>query len=160
MDPKVYNGKDKTFFFFSYEGFRNRVGASSASSTVPTPEMYNGDFRKWVDAAGAAHDPDLRSHHARRPPRRRGHAHPSPTISSPKLCSTRSGRRPSRRIPDGSGVLKPNVGAAPGTVGYVSNNYLITSGTEVQPAEQVQRQGRPHIRQKDRISRLQRLEPT
>src|SRR5215469_2162471 len=24
--PKVYRGKDKTFFFFSYEGFRNRAG--------------------------------------------------------------------------------------------------------------------------------------
>ena len=27
--PKIYNGKDKTFFFFSYEGFRNRNGATN-----------------------------------------------------------------------------------------------------------------------------------
>ena len=26
--PKMYNGRNKTFFFFSYEGFRNRVGAT------------------------------------------------------------------------------------------------------------------------------------
>ena len=26
--PKIYHGKDKTFFFFSYEGFRNRNGAN------------------------------------------------------------------------------------------------------------------------------------
>ena len=26
---KLYNGKNRTFFFFSYEGFRNRVGASA-----------------------------------------------------------------------------------------------------------------------------------
>ncbi len=51
--PKIYNGKDKSFFFFAYEGFRNRVGATASATTVPTPEMYNGDFSKWVDAAGA-----------------------------------------------------------------------------------------------------------
>ena len=49
--PKLYNGKNKTFFFASYEGFRNRVGANTGSfSSVPTPEMYTGDFSNWVDA--------------------------------------------------------------------------------------------------------------
>ena len=38
--PKIYNGKNKTFFFFSYEAFRNRDGASSSFATVPTAEMY------------------------------------------------------------------------------------------------------------------------
>ena len=43
--PKLYNGKNKTFFFASYEGFRNRVGANTGSFfSVPTPEMYNGDL--------------------------------------------------------------------------------------------------------------------
>ena len=51
--PKIYHGKNKTFFFFSYEGFRNRNGATNATATVPTPEMYNGDFSKWVNAKGA-----------------------------------------------------------------------------------------------------------
>ena len=51
--PKIYNGRDKTFFFFSYEAFRNRVGASSTFATVPTEEMYRGDFSKWVNATGA-----------------------------------------------------------------------------------------------------------
>ena len=51
--PKVYHGKDKTFFFFSYEGFRNRTGANGTAFTVPTPEMYNGDFSKWVTSTGA-----------------------------------------------------------------------------------------------------------
>src|SRR5207245_10208099 len=50
--PKIYHGKDKTFFFFSYEGFRNRNGATNAGATIPTPEMYNGDFSDWVDASG------------------------------------------------------------------------------------------------------------
>src|SRR5436190_18588720 len=47
--PKLYNGRNKTFFFVSYEGFRNRVGSNGSILTVPTPEMYKGDFRNWVD---------------------------------------------------------------------------------------------------------------
>ena len=47
--PKLYNGKNRTFFFFSYEGFRNRVGASPVPYSVPPPEFYNGDLRNWVD---------------------------------------------------------------------------------------------------------------
>src|SRR6476469_8384618 len=50
--PKIHNGKDKSFFFFAYEGFRNRVGATASATTVPTPEMFKGDFSKWVNAAG------------------------------------------------------------------------------------------------------------
>ncbi len=33
----------------AYEGFRNRVGANATILSVPTPEMYGGDFRNWVD---------------------------------------------------------------------------------------------------------------
>ena len=47
--PKIYKGKNKTFFFFSYEAFRNRAGANGFSQTIPTPEMYTGDFSNWVD---------------------------------------------------------------------------------------------------------------
>jgi hypothetical protein len=48
--PKLYNGRNRTFFFIAYEGFRNRVGANDTIRTVPTPEMYEGDFSRWVDA--------------------------------------------------------------------------------------------------------------
>ncbi|MCX6629628.1 MAG: carboxypeptidase regulatory-like domain-containing protein [Candidatus Solibacter sp.] len=54
--PKLYNGKDKTFFFFSYEGFRNRVGGSTSPIALPPPEVYTGDFTNDVsrnkDASG------------------------------------------------------------------------------------------------------------
>lgn len=41
----IYNGKDKTFFFFNWE--RGRLAQSNAPSfrRVPTVEMRNGDFR-------------------------------------------------------------------------------------------------------------------
>jgi hypothetical protein len=41
--PKVYNGRDKTFFFVSYEGERQRDGVVF-NSTVPTDAQRNGDF--------------------------------------------------------------------------------------------------------------------
>jgi len=48
--PHVYDGKDKTFWFFSWEGFRLRQGASPVLTTVPTPAELAGDF----SAAGIA----------------------------------------------------------------------------------------------------------
>src|SRR6202035_5854209 len=47
--PKLYKGRNRSFFFISYEGFRNRIGGNSIIKTIPTPEMYEGDFSKWVD---------------------------------------------------------------------------------------------------------------
>ncbi len=46
--PKVYNGRDKTFFFVAYEGFRNRVGVVTSATGVPPLEFYDGDFRNLV----------------------------------------------------------------------------------------------------------------
>jgi hypothetical protein len=46
--PKIYNGRNKTFFFASYEGFRNRSGNSPSYSTIPLPEMYQGDFHNYI----------------------------------------------------------------------------------------------------------------
>jgi len=43
--PKVYNGRDKTFFFFDYEAFREAVGLPS-SFTVPTALERTGNFSK------------------------------------------------------------------------------------------------------------------
>lgn len=51
--PKLYNGRNRSFFFLSYEGFRSREGNTPAYFTIPLPEMYSGDFTGWVTAAGA-----------------------------------------------------------------------------------------------------------
>ena len=43
--PKLYNGKNKTFFFFSEEVFRNVTYANGSSFlTLPTAAMRAGDF--------------------------------------------------------------------------------------------------------------------
>src|SRR6202012_1058225 len=51
--PKLYNGRNKTFFFASYEGFRNRVGAGNGSFfSVPPPAFWTGDLSQWVNGSG------------------------------------------------------------------------------------------------------------
>ncbi len=42
--PKIYNGRNKTFWLAGWERHFENAGTSSARTTVPTPEMYNGDF--------------------------------------------------------------------------------------------------------------------
>jgi hypothetical protein len=49
--PWLYNGKDKTFFMFNYEGYREGVPQPLTLSTI-APEFLDGDFSKLVDGAG------------------------------------------------------------------------------------------------------------
>src|SRR6266581_4054136 len=49
--PKIYNGKNRTFFFTSYELLR-QVSASTSSTTMPTMAMRNGDYSGLVDSLG------------------------------------------------------------------------------------------------------------
>ncbi len=49
--PKLYNGKNRTFWFVNYEALR-RVQASTSSYNVPTEAMRNGDFSGLVDSQG------------------------------------------------------------------------------------------------------------
>ena len=41
--PKLYHGRDKSFFMFNYEGFRFNTGGNSLNS-APTQAMVGGDF--------------------------------------------------------------------------------------------------------------------
>jgi hypothetical protein len=41
--PKIYDGRNKTFFFFSWEQYREDVGLTF-NDTVPTTAFRNGDF--------------------------------------------------------------------------------------------------------------------
>lgn len=53
--PKVYNGKNKTFFLFSYEGIRDARPRFDASNVwVPTTALANGDFSAFRPANCAA----------------------------------------------------------------------------------------------------------
>ena len=50
MIPKVYNGKDKTFFFFSFEEFRENTLVGNVLDTVPTLNYRAGNFASLMAA--------------------------------------------------------------------------------------------------------------
>lgn len=148
--PKVYHGRNKTFFFFSYEGFRNRNGATNATATIPTPEMYNGDFSNWVNSKGAVipiYNPVSQVQNADGTYTRA--AFPGNKIPASMFNPTAV---QALKVFQASGALAPNNGAAPGTLAYVNNNYIISNGTSVQPVNKWSIKGDHLFNEKQRIS--------
>src|SRR5579863_2924104 len=47
--PHLYNGRDKSFWFFDYEGLRDHERASPFFPNVPTAAMWSGDLSNAVD---------------------------------------------------------------------------------------------------------------
>jgi hypothetical protein len=47
--PHVYNGRNKSFWFFDYEGLRDREREGIQQPWVPTAAMWNGDLSNAVD---------------------------------------------------------------------------------------------------------------
>ncbi|MEK7406113.1 MAG: TonB-dependent receptor [Acidobacteriota bacterium] len=57
--PRIYDGRNRTFFFAAYEGYRN-INPRTGSGRVFSEAMRNGDFRELVDSQGRQtkiHDP-------------------------------------------------------------------------------------------------------
>ena len=52
--PKLYDGRNKTFWFFNYEAYRT-YAATTTSTTVPTAAMRGGDFSGLIDGTGRAY---------------------------------------------------------------------------------------------------------
>jgi Carboxypeptidase regulatory-like domain len=147
--PKIYKGKDKTFFFSTMEWFRNRRAGQPFTASVPTPEMYTGDFSKWVD--------------------RNGKMIP---IYDPSTTRTVNGVRvrdpfPGNQIPDQKispfakqflalvrDGIKPTTTAAPGTFDYVNNNFIKAGGTSLDPWTKFSVRGDHTFSEKNKISGL------
>ncbi len=49
--PKLYNGKNKTFWLFDYEGLKLRQN-TFATTAVPTAAMWNGNLSNITDTSG------------------------------------------------------------------------------------------------------------
>lgn len=129
--PKVYNGRNRSFFFVSYEGFRNRVGANDTILSVPAPEMYQGDFRNWVDQNNrpiAIYDPSTTR------PNQSGGGSVRDVFTGNQIPVSRFSSTGATLAKFGEAV-KPNRGFAPGTSGYVRNNYIVTGGTMITPTD-------------------------
>jgi len=51
--PRIYNGKDRSFFFFAFEGF-HLSQSGSVNSQQPTTAMRNGDFSAFLPGGACA----------------------------------------------------------------------------------------------------------
>lgn len=51
--PKVYDGRNKTFFFVAGERSRAKNYSSTSLISLPITDFRNGDFRRYTNAAGA-----------------------------------------------------------------------------------------------------------
>jgi hypothetical protein len=131
--PKIYNGKNRTFFFFSYEGFRNRAGALPTPYSVPPPDLLNGNFSNWVNGSGqryTIYDPMTTSFNATTGTYSRqaftGNIVPTSRID-PVAQSIIAFAAP---------LIVPNApGLVPGTSAYVRNNYINSVGTSQAPSD-------------------------
>ena len=133
--PKLYNGKNRTFFFFSYEGFRKRVGNAGVISSVPTPEMFTGDFSKLVNSAGkqlVIYDPAT----TRANPSGSGYIRdpfPGNVINPVRFSSVAK-----QYLALAGGKIAPNrPGLTPGTIGYISNNFMSGDGSTAQTTDKL-----------------------
>jgi hypothetical protein len=53
--PKIYNGKNRSFFYFSYDKYHeNNFGYGSPNLTVPIPDFWKGDFSRYLTASPTA----------------------------------------------------------------------------------------------------------
>lgn len=130
MLPKIYDGRNRSFFFTAGEWFRNRVGAASQRFSVPTPEMYQGDFRYWVDDRGVRlpiYDP------ATTRPNPAGAGFIRDPFPNNLIPQARFSRLASNMLKVVGNIAFPNNNATPGTSDYVRNNYINNRGTALDP---------------------------
>lgn len=55
--PKIYDGHNKTFFFFNLEIYRNTVNTAGNFATLPTAAMRGGDFSALLTGRQLGTDP-------------------------------------------------------------------------------------------------------
>jgi hypothetical protein len=149
--PKIYDGRNKTFFFASGEYFRDRVGAASQRFSVPTPEMFNGDFSKWVDANNnliTIYDPSTTK------PNPNGSGFVRDAFVGNQIPQARFSAVAKGIADVAKPVLTPNNAGAPGTSGYVRNNYINNVGTTVNPWEKFSIKADHHFNSNIRVNYL------
>ncbi len=91
--PKLYNGKNRTFFMFSWEQYRQNQGGT-ATSTVPSAAWKSGDFTSGLDLYTHGRNQSVRwnSHLLRRDLRSFHHQDGQWTIL-PHFLSCRDGKK-------------------------------------------------------------------
>jgi hypothetical protein len=124
--PKLYHGRDKTFF-------RNRLGQNGSILSVPTAEMYQGNFSNWVNSKNQLipiYDPQSTTSNASGPGFVRT-MFPGNMIPTSRFSAVTQ-----QILPYAQGKILPNrPGLIPGTYNYVQNNYITNGGDSVSPTD-------------------------
>jgi len=114
--PKVYNGKNRSFFFFAYEGYKLRRSAYNLYR-VPTDAMRDGDFGGLVDATNTfnpIYDPWSTQGSANNWQRTPFIGNRIPSAQESPLAKYLYGVVPEPNIPNANPLVTPNYsGAAP-----------------------------------------------
>jgi hypothetical protein len=130
--PKLYNGHNRTFFFLSYEGFRNRLGANGSILTVPTPEMYSGNFSKWVNSKGALipiYDPTTTQSNAS------GGGFTHAPFPGNQIPVSRFSTVTQQILPYAQAIAPNRPGIVPGASNWVTSNYITSGGDTESPTD-------------------------
>ena len=131
--PKVYNGKDKTFFFFSWEQFRQNQGYQNLI-TIPTAANLNGDFSQNLTTTVLGTNPCDGT------PIYQGQIfNPATTQTLPNGTQCRTAY-PGNMITSGISAAAKNIAAfipAPTTTGLVNNYNFAGSYPIVSTAETI-----------------------
>ncbi len=129
--PRLYHGRNRSFFFLAYEGFRNRVGANDFIASVPTPEMYDGDFRYWVDQQNKLlpiYDP------ATTRPNPNGGGFIRDPFPANQIPKARFSNISQKIMPFGQ-AIEPNRGRRPVSIAYSRYNWITSVGTILEPQD-------------------------
>ena len=113
--PKLFDGRNRVFWFFTYEGIKQSE-PEPTFSTVPTEAMRNGDFSALlnINSNYQIYDPNTGS--------ARGWPHHAAAVS--EQHHSREPHQPDREI-DSSYIPLPNTGGVVGVSGYNgTNNYF------------------------------------
>ena len=140
--PKLYDGKNKSFFFVSYEGFRNREGANPTFLSVAPKEFYDGNFTNWVDNNNnriPIFDPTTGASGTRTP------------FPNNQIPQSRFDNIFKALSPIGQTALPNIAGLVPGTSAYVRNNF-IQAGTQVGPWDKMSFRGDHNLNSQHRVS--------
>jgi len=140
--PKLYNGKNKSFFFTSYEAFRNREGANPSFLSVAPKEFYDGNFANWVDNNNnriLIFDPTTGASGTRTP------------FANNQIPVSRFDNIFKQLSPIGQTALPNIAGLVPGTSAYVRNNF-IQAGSQVAPWDKFSLRGDHNVSEKHRLS--------
>ncbi len=146
--PKVYDGRNKTFFFATYQGFRNRAGRNIQTLTVPTPANYAGDFRGWTRSGVMVPIYDTAS--TRPNPNGSGYIRdvfPNNTIPLSRFSGVATrfiALRPTNMVPTNTG----------NSFGDPVNNYVTDSGSTSSPWDKGSLRIDHMINSKNRVSGL------